>query len=152
DLVSAHGHDVGMSALVRLLVGIHRDELDLQGFRDHAIDGVASAATAANDLDSRSTFVQLAFFHIDQVVLLRMCSGHGELKLVFCVLSRKNLAATSLFFDTCCRMWPAAACCCNPRVLEPPTSPTRPRRRTTVREPCRRARSDRAVDRAAPMC
>src|SRR2546427_329390 len=66
DLVADLDFHVGLAALERLLVGVDGDELDLQCLRDHAIDGVASAATAADDLDPRSPFVQLAFFHIDQ--------------------------------------------------------------------------------------
>ena len=103
DLVADLDLDVGLAALERLLVGVDGDELDFEGFRDHAVDGVAAPAAAADDLDPCPPLVQLALFHDDQVVLLRMCSGHGELKLVLGVFSRKNLAATSLFFDTCCR-------------------------------------------------
>src|SRR5262249_45016333 len=95
--------DVGLAALERLLVRVDGDELDLERLRDHAIDRVATAATAADDLDSRSPLVQLAFLHLDQVILLRFSISHGELELVLCVLSRKKLSATSLFFGTCCR-------------------------------------------------
>src|SRR5207247_6901626 len=91
------------------------------------------AAAAADDLDPCSPLMQFAFFHDDQVIRLRMCSGHGELKLVFRVFSRKNRAATSLFFDTCFQTWPAGGCCRRPRESAPPTSPTRQRPQTTVR-------------------
>src|SRR5207247_10017937 len=98
--LAAHLHlDVGLAALEGLLVRVDRDELNLERLRDHSIDRVATAAAAADDLDARSPLVQLAFSHWDDVVLLRSFFGHGELQLVACVFSRKNRAATSLFFD-----------------------------------------------------
>jgi len=57
DLVSDLDLDVGLAAFQRLLVGVHRDELDFERLRDHAIDGVAAATTAADDLDPCSPFV-----------------------------------------------------------------------------------------------
>src|SRR4029077_11938486 len=96
--------DVGLAALERLLVGVDGYELDLEGLRDPSVDGVATAAAAADDFDSRTSLVQLAFFrHDDQVILLCVSVCHGELELVLGVFSRKNRAATSLFFGTCCR-------------------------------------------------
>src|SRR6267378_804469 len=65
DLVAHLDLDVRLAALERLLVGVHCDELDLERFRDHAIDGVAATATTADDLDSRPPFVQLTLFHDD---------------------------------------------------------------------------------------
>src|SRR5439155_18628953 len=98
--------DVRLATLERLLVGVGCDELGLEGLRDHAVHGVAAATAAPDDLDPRSPFVQLAFLHDDDVILLRICFGHGELQLVAGVFSRKNLEATSLFFD---RSIPASA-------------------------------------------
>src|SRR5438046_1436229 len=103
DLVADLDLDVRLAALERLLVGVDRDELHLQCLRDHPVDRVPAPAAAADDLDPRASFVQLALFHDDQVILLCISVSHGELKLVLRVLSRKNLAATSLFFGTCCR-------------------------------------------------
>ncbi len=103
DLVADLHLDVRLAALERLLVGVDGDELDLEGLRDHAVDGVAASPAAPDDLDPSSSLVKLAFFHDYQVILLRFSVGHGELELVLGVFSRKNLAATSLFFGTCCR-------------------------------------------------
>src|ERR1700737_2996679 len=153
DLVAHLDLDVRLASLERLLVGVDGDELDLERFRDHAIDGVAATATTADDLDSRSPFVQFAFFHDDQVILLRVCSGHGELQLVSDLFSRKNRAATSLFFDRSNRTSPAGGRW-RDRVsgASSPTSRDRPRPRTMGPVHGRRARSLRSAGPSGRTC
>src|SRR6266851_437018 len=148
DLVAHLDLHVGLAAFERLLVGIDGDELHLERFRDHAIDGVAATATAADDLDARSPLMQLTFFH--DVLLVQICFRYGELELASGLFSRKNLAATSLFSD---RRSPAAGRCCG-LVNAPsiPTSQARPTPRTTDPGRGRQDRPHRWAGPVAPRC
>jgi len=100
DLVAHMDLDVRLAALERLFVGVDGDELDLERFRDHSVDRVPTAAAAADDLDAGPPFMQLALFHYVLLVIMCLCFCYGELQLVSGLFSRKNRAATSLFFDT----------------------------------------------------
>src|SRR5207302_7836794 len=142
--------DVGLATLERLLVGVDCDELNLDRFRDHPVDGVAAAAAAAHDLDAGSPLMQLGFFHD---VLLVMCFSYGELQLVPGLFSRKNLEATSLFSGRSSRNRPAAGrCCMSARAFSNPTSRARPRPRTTGPARGRRGPTPRTPGRAVRMC